>query len=69
MSRKGLVALQLEARLPLGEMEIRTNNLKVAHTQLLGLSRDAQQKSFLLVAHRAVQLLDTLSDCAGDPSR
>jgi eukaryotic-like serine/threonine-protein kinase len=69
MSRKGLVALRLEARLALGEMEVKANNVKAAQAQLLRLKRDAQQQGFLLVAHRAVQVVNTLSDRASDPSR
>jgi hypothetical protein len=61
MSRKGLVALQLEVRLALGEMEIRANNFKVAHTQLLRLKQDAQQKAFPLAAR--AELFSFLTPC------
>jgi hypothetical protein len=47
VSRKGLVALQLEARLALGETEIRANNFKVAHTLRLRLDPSSRASCLL----------------------
>jgi eukaryotic-like serine/threonine-protein kinase len=61
ISQRGLVGLQLEARLALGEIEIKANDPMAARTQLTRLERDAREKGFLLVADKALQILKNAS--------
>ena len=51
--KAGFVGLQLDARLALGEAEIRAGNVIQGHTRLEALERDATAKGFALIARKA----------------
>jgi hypothetical protein len=54
MTRLGLIAFQMEARLALGEIQIKSANTAAAGQQTLrALEKDGTAKGFLLIAHRA----------------
>ncbi len=52
-TKSGLLQLQLEARLALGEAEAKAGNSAAARTQFLYLERDAKARGFLLIARKA----------------
>jgi tetratricopeptide (TPR) repeat protein len=49
----GDVALQFEARLALGEIEMRMGEVAAGHSRLASLEKDATEKGFLLIARKA----------------
>jgi len=49
----GFTSLQLEARLALGETELKAGNLTAARAVLATLERDAKAKGFMLMARKA----------------
>ena len=49
----GFVGLQLEARLALGEIEIKAGNFAAGRARLEALERDASTNGFALTAHKA----------------
>jgi len=51
--RHGFVGYQLEARLVLGQMEMKSNRLEAGRTRLLALEKEARQLGFLGIANRA----------------
>jgi thioredoxin-like negative regulator of GroEL len=51
--KHNLVGLQYEARLALGETEIKTGNVESARVHLASLERDARKKQFLRIARKA----------------
>ncbi|HZW05469.1 MAG TPA: tetratricopeptide repeat protein [Candidatus Nitrosotalea sp.] len=51
--KHGLFTLAIEARLALGELEMRAGNVVSARSQLTSLENDARAKGFLLVAQKA----------------
>jgi tetratricopeptide (TPR) repeat protein len=54
MNRLGLVSVQFEARLALGEVQIKSPKTAAAGREALGtLEKDATAKGFLFIAHRA----------------
>ena len=54
MTRLGLIAFQMEARLALGEIQIKSANTAAAGQETLrALEKDGTAKGFLLIAHRA----------------
>jgi len=54
MNRLGLVSVQFEARLALGEVQIKSAKTAAAGRETLGgLEKDATAKGFLFIAHRA----------------
>lgn len=50
----GFVGYQLQARLALGEIEMRSGKTTAGHVHLAALEKDATAKGFLLVARKAV---------------
>jgi len=56
-SRRGFVWWDLESRLHLGEIELRSGKLVAARTRLEQLQRDAHRKGFLLIARKAATAL------------
>jgi serine/threonine protein kinase/tetratricopeptide (TPR) repeat protein len=52
-AKYGFVGSQLEARLALGEIDMRSGGLAAGGARLAALEKDAQAKGFLLIAHRA----------------
>ena len=49
----GFAALELEARLALGETETKARNLTAGRATLASLEKDAKTKGFLLIARKA----------------
>ena len=49
----GFAALELEARLALGEMETKARNLTAGRATLASVEKDAKSKGFLLIARKA----------------
>jgi len=56
-SRRGFVWWDLESRLHLGEIELRSGKLVAARTRLEQLQSDAHRKGFLLIARKAATAL------------
>ena len=52
----GFVRYQLEARLALGEIELKSANPTVGRTGLTALEKDADAKGFYLIARRAANV-------------
>ena len=59
--RRGFVNYELETRLRLGELELQSNKKSAGRLRLKQLSRDAQSKSFRLIARKANVALGKLS--------
>jgi eukaryotic-like serine/threonine-protein kinase len=57
-TRTGFIEYQFEARLALGEVEIRSGRIAAGHTRLSTLQKDAQEKGFLLIAQKAARIPD-----------
>jgi DNA-binding winged helix-turn-helix (wHTH) protein/tetratricopeptide (TPR) repeat protein len=57
-SRQGYVGLEMDARLRLGEVELRTVKANSSRRQLEQLQTDAQSRGFLLIARKAKGLLE-----------
>jgi tetratricopeptide (TPR) repeat protein len=55
-TRSGFFTLQLEARLALGEIEIKSGKATAGRTHLAALEKDATAKGFLLIARKAAKL-------------
>ena len=51
----GYLSYQLEARLALGEIEMKSGRTVAGHSRLAALEKDATAKGFLLIARKAVQ--------------
>jgi eukaryotic-like serine/threonine-protein kinase len=56
--RTGFIEYQFEARLALGEVEIKSGKVALGQIHLTTLQRDAQAKGFFLIAHKAVRVPD-----------
>jgi eukaryotic-like serine/threonine-protein kinase len=56
-TRAGLVPQQLEARLALGEIEMKAGKSSTARAQLTALKSDASAKGFMRISRKASQLL------------
>ena len=52
-TKLGFVRYQLEARLALGEIELKSGKSKAGRVHLAALHRDATARGFLLIAHNA----------------
>jgi hypothetical protein len=52
-SRHGFVGYELEARLALGQMEMKSNRVEAGRTRLLALEKDARQLGFIGIANSA----------------
>ena len=57
-TRTGFLEYQFEARLALGEVEIRSGRVAAGQTRLTTLQKDAQAKGFLLIARKAAHAPD-----------
>jgi eukaryotic-like serine/threonine-protein kinase len=57
-TRTGFLEYQFEARLALGEVEIRSGRVAAGKTRLTTLQKDAQAKGFLLIARKAAYAPD-----------
>jgi len=55
-TRTGFLEYQFEARLALGEVEIRSGKIAAGHAHLTTLQKDAQAKGFLLIAQKAAHV-------------
>src|SRR5262249_31945766 len=55
-SKAGFVGFQLEARLALGELELKSGKAEQGRKRLQALAQEAAAKSFLLIACKAVRL-------------
>ena len=51
--KTGFFGLQFDARLALGETEMKSGNLTAGRAELASLERDARVKGFLLIARKA----------------
>jgi hypothetical protein len=51
--RYGYLNYEYQARLELGEVEIKSGNAAAGRTQLAALSQDASRTGFLLIARKA----------------
>jgi len=52
-----LLYFQYDARLALGELEIKSGNVAAAHRRLTTLEKEAEGRGFLLIAHRSATAL------------
>jgi tetratricopeptide (TPR) repeat protein len=57
-SGHGYVAYQLEARLRLGELEIRAGKLETGRARLEALQKEANQRGFELIARKATEAMN-----------
>ena len=56
-TKANLLYLQYDARLALGELEIKSGNMAAGRAQLKTLKKEAQSKGFLLITDRAAEVL------------
>jgi tetratricopeptide (TPR) repeat protein len=57
-TKTGFVRYALEARLALGELELRSGDRNAGHNQLEQLVKDANEKGFASLAHQAATVLN-----------
>jgi serine/threonine protein kinase/tetratricopeptide (TPR) repeat protein len=56
-TKANLLYFQYDARLALGELEIKSGNVAAAHRRLTTLEKEAEGRGFLLIAHRSATAL------------
>jgi hypothetical protein len=65
-SRYGYVGFELEARLRLGELELRSGKATAGRARLQQLQSDARNKGFLLIARKANAAPQPPTQLSGD---